>query len=99
MAGQASGGQKLTPNPNVSAPVNRGGDRWGANGGDGVPIGGGATDQTGFVRPIAVQQSYSETASNLLIGAPSLNVQGQESRAALSGQTNPNTLTPDSNQG
>lgn len=37
MAGQASGGQTLTPNPNVNAPAGFGGDQWGANGGGITP--------------------------------------------------------------
>jgi hypothetical protein len=99
VTGQASGGQKLTQNPNVTATAGFGGDRWGANGGGIAPVGGGATDQTGYVKSVAAQVSDGELAANLQIGTPNLNVKGQESRAALSGQTNPNTLTPGSNQG
>lgn len=40
MAGQASGGQQLTPNKNVTAPAGVGGDLWGANGGGITPVGG-----------------------------------------------------------
>jgi hypothetical protein len=39
-AGQASGGQTLTPNWNVNAPAGRGGDVWGAFGGGVTPING-----------------------------------------------------------
>jgi hypothetical protein len=37
--GQASGGQQLTPNLNVTATAGLGGDRWGANGGGITPVG------------------------------------------------------------
>lgn len=95
MAGQASGGQVLTPNPNVTAVAGMGGDVWGANGGGAVPIGGGATDQTGYVKPIAITPSDGETATNYIPsalpaaakGSPTRTVLGQESNTALSNQT------------
>jgi hypothetical protein len=34
----ANGGQTLTPNPDVFALVQMGGDTWGANGGGAVPV-------------------------------------------------------------
>jgi hypothetical protein len=37
--GSASGGQNLTPNPNVLARAGYGGDVWGANGGGATPYG------------------------------------------------------------
>ena len=66
MSGSASGGQKLTPNPNVFALVQMGGDTWGANGGGAVAIGGGATDQTGYLKPLAITPSDCETAENYI---------------------------------
>lgn len=71
MAGQASGGQQLTPNRNVFAPagISSGagigfGDRWGANGGGITPVGGGVTGQTGYDKSVAVTLSDGETATN-----------------------------------
>jgi hypothetical protein len=93
MAGQASGGQTLTPNPNVSAPAGLGGDLWGANGGGITPIGGGVTGQTGWDERIAPAQVRGLTAGNLELspipvnakGAPTQSVVTQESNATLSG--------------
>lgn len=93
MAGIVSPGQTLTPNPNVLAVAGTGGDVWGANGGDAVPIGGGATDQTGYVKPIAITPSDCETATNYMPSAlTARTVIGQESNAALSGQTSDSAL-------
>jgi hypothetical protein len=88
-------GQNLSPNPNVYAPVyGYGGDKWGANGGDQNPIGGGATDQTGYLKPVAVTLGSAESATNYLDpGLSTTNVPTQKSRLsnlnsdALSGQT------------
>lgn len=66
MAGTVSPGQTLTPNPNVFAPVQMGGDTWGANGGGAVAVGGGATDQTGYVKPIASTMADGESATNYM---------------------------------
>jgi hypothetical protein len=85
MAGQASGGQQLTPNNNVTAVAGMGGDVWGAFGGGAVPIGGGVSGQTGFGKPISATLSDGETATNYLQGTPS--VKALESNTALSGQT------------
>ena len=90
MAGQVSGGQKLTPNPNVFALVQMGGDTWGANGGGAVAVGGGATGQTGYVKPVAITPSDCETATNYIpsvLRAQIPTVLGQENNAILSGQT------------
>jgi hypothetical protein len=90
MAGRASGGQQLTPNQNVFALVQMGGDTWGANGGGAVAVGGGATDQTGYVKPIAITPSDCETQTNYIpsmLSAVPRTVIGLESNAALSGQT------------
>lgn len=90
MAGQVSPGQKLTPNPNVFAPATMFGDKWGANGGGQVAVGGGATDQTGYVKPIAITPSDCETATNYLPFSPQAkteSVKSGQSNAALSGQT------------
>jgi hypothetical protein len=86
MAGTISPGQILTPNPNVLAVAGMGGDVWGANGGGAVAIGGGATDQTGYVKPVAITPSDGETATTYLPGGPRT-VLGQENAALLSGQT------------
>ena len=95
MAGSVSPGQKLTPNPNVFAPATMFGDKWGANGGDQVAIGGGATDQTGYVKPIAITPSDCETATNYIpstLNALTRTVVGQESAALLSNQTQDSAL-------
>ena len=64
MAGQASGGQQLTPNPNVFARASLGGDVWGANGGGATAIGGGVAGQAGWDERIAPAQSRGQTAAN-----------------------------------
>ncbi len=100
MAGYASGGQKLTPNPNVLAVAGNGGDVWGANGGGAVAVGGGAVDQTGYVKPIAITPSDCETATNYIPsalpvaakGPPVRAVLGQEAVGQLSNQTLDSTL-------
>lgn len=78
MAGQASGGQTLTPNRNVIAPAGRGGDRWGAFGGGITPVGVG--------KPLAATLSDGETANNYQDPAQSLGEQvsrGVQDRNAL----------------
>lgn len=94
-------GQNLNANPNVYAPAGygtffggSGGDKWGANGGDQVAIGGGATDQTGFIKPVAVTLGSAESATNYQDpGLSTANRPLQQSRLgllnsdALSGQT------------
>lgn len=99
MAGSISPGQTLTPNPNIFAPAGMGGDVWGANGGDATPVGGGATDQTGYVKPIAITPSDCETATNYIPSAlPKTartlvrTVLGQESNSLLSNQTKDSAL-------
>ena len=100
MAGQASVGQRLTPNPNVFAHAGTGGDTWGANGGGQVAVGGGAVDQTGYVKPIAITPSDCETATNYIPSALPVTakgpitrtVLGQENIGALSGQTQDSAL-------
>jgi|ERR1700731_3882603 len=92
MSGTVSPGQTLTPNPNVLAVAGTGGDTWGANGGGAVAIGGGAVDQTGYVKPIAITPSDCETATNYIPvvvnrAPPARSVLGQENIGALSGQT------------
>ena len=59
-------GQNLSADPNVFAPATRYGDKWGANGGDQVAVGGGATDQTGYLKPVVITPSSCETATNYL---------------------------------
>jgi hypothetical protein len=59
-------GQNLNANPNVFAHAGFGGDTWGANGGGQVAVGGGATDQTGYIKPVAITPSSAETATNYL---------------------------------
>jgi len=88
MAGKASGGQTLTPNPNVLAVGGNGGDVWGVNGGGAIAIGGGATDQTGYVKPIAATPSDCETPANFIPFPTSrqFTVLGQQNNASLSGQ-------------
>lgn len=63
-------GQNLSPNPNVFALVQMGGDTWGANGGGAVAVGGGATDQTGYLKPVAITPCDAEMATNFLDAAP-----------------------------
>jgi hypothetical protein len=80
MAGQASGGQKLTPNRNVTAPAGAGGDKWGANGGDINPMSGS--------KPLAATAADGETATNYIVSpkAP-LTVMSQESLGVLDKQS------------
>ena len=97
MGGSTPVGQLLTPNPNVFAPVQVGGDTWGANGGDAVAAGGGAVDQTGYVKPIMMTTADGETATNYIPSTvnrspPVRTVIGQESNAKLSGQTQDTSL-------
>jgi hypothetical protein len=88
-------GQNLSANPNVYAPAGYGGDVWGANGGDQNPVGGGATDQTGYLKPTAATPSGCETATNfqdqLPLGTTNLPTPatrlGQMNSDARSGQT------------
>jgi hypothetical protein len=87
-------GQNLSANPNVFAPATMYGDKWGANGGDQVAVGGGATDQTGYVKPMAITPASCESATNYQDpGLSTANVPTQKSRLsnlnsdALSGQT------------
>jgi hypothetical protein len=95
VAGQASGGQKLTPNPNVSALAGNGGDIWGANGGSATPIGNGVTGVKGWDERIAATISDGQTAANLEVqpipvkakGAPTQSVQSQTSNGSLSQQS------------
>jgi hypothetical protein len=63
-------GQNLNANPNVFAPAGFGGDKWGANGGDQIAIGGGATDQTGYIKPMAITPASAEAATNYLEPSP-----------------------------
>jgi len=91
---QSPVGQNLSPNPNVYAPATMYGDKWGANGGDQNPVGGGATDQTGYLKPMAITPSSCESATNYLDpGIVTANVPLLDSRlgllnkGALSGQT------------
>jgi hypothetical protein len=87
-------GQNLSANPNVFAIAQMGGDIWGANGGGAVAVGGGATDQTGFIKPVAVTLGSAESATNYQDpGLSTANRPLQQSRLgllnsdALSGQT------------
>lgn len=92
MTGQASGGQKLTPNPNVEALSGIYGDQWGANGGGATPIGGGVSGQTGWDERVAPAQSRAQTAENYQQspipltnrGAPTQSVLTKQANAALS---------------
>jgi hypothetical protein len=87
-------GQNLSPNPNVFAIAQMGGDTWGANGGGAVAVGGGATDQTGYLKPAVITPSSCETSTNYLDpGLSTTNKPTPDSRLgrlnkdALSGQT------------
>jgi hypothetical protein len=100
MAGTISPGQTLTPNPNVLAVAGMGGDVWGANGGGAVAIGGGVTGQTGYGKPVAATLSDGETATTYMQSTQTANfpsVKGQESNAAVSGQTLDSTLASGGN--
>jgi hypothetical protein len=88
-------GQNLSANPNVFAIAQMGGDIWGANGGGAVAVGGGATDQTGYLKPVVITPSSCESATNYLDpGLSTTNRPAPGSRLgrlnsdALSGQTN-----------
>jgi hypothetical protein len=65
MAGIATGGQTLTPNPNVNAPAGYGGDLWGANGGGITPIGNGVTGIDGWDERVAATFSDGQTQANI----------------------------------
>ena len=87
-------GQNLSANPNVFAIAQMGGDTWGANGGGAVAVGGGATDQTGYLKPVVITPSSCEMATNYLdTGNGTANTpitatrQGLLNSDALSGQT------------
>jgi hypothetical protein len=88
-------GQNLSANPNVFAPATMYGDKWGANGGDQVAIGGGATDQTGYVKSVVITPSSCESAANYVdagVGttnapAPDASRLGRMNNDALPGQT------------
>jgi len=95
MAGTASVGQQLTPNPNVFAHAGTGGDTWGANGGGQVAAGGGVTDQTGYVKPIASTLCDGETATNYIAPAQiprTGSMLSRESNGSSSGQSLDNTI-------
>jgi hypothetical protein len=79
MAGQASGGQALTPNTNVSAPAGIGGELWGRFGGGIAAI--------GTPKPVAATVSDGETAANYGADAVPNSVIGAEATGALGGQT------------
>jgi len=88
-------GQNLSANPNVFAVAGMGGDVWGANGGGAVAIGGGATDQTGYLKSVVITPSSCETATNYLdpsvstVNRPISDSRlGRQNKDALSGQTN-----------
>lgn len=108
MTGQASGGQQLTPNPNVEAISGIYGDQWGANGGDSTPIGGGVTGQSGWDERVAPAQGRAMTAANYeqspipttALGAPTQSVLTQQARSALSALARDDSLLANgSNQG
>jgi hypothetical protein len=67
MAGSASGGNKLSPNRNVTAVAGNGGDKWGANGGGITPIGGGVTGQAGWDTPEDNALTTGQTQTNYLV--------------------------------
>ena len=89
-------GQNLSANPNVFAIMQMGGDTWGANGGGAVAIGGGATNQTGYLKPVAITPASCETATNFLDSLPLATKNtptpatrlGRLNSDALPGQTN-----------
>jgi hypothetical protein len=108
VAGQASGGQTLTPNRNVNAPAGFGGDKWGANGGGITPVGNGVTGPTGWDERVKAAQSNGATAANYeqspipitVKGAPTQSVLTQQSNAALAGTSFDDALAAGgSNQG
>lgn len=108
MTGQASGGQTLTPNPNVTAPAGRGGFLWGANGGGIVPIGGNVPGQTGWDERVAPAQGRGQTAGNYeqspipiaASGASTQSVMTKQSNATLAGSSFDDALAANgSNQG
>jgi hypothetical protein len=96
LAGQASGGQKLTPNPNVTAVAGVGGDKWGANGGGITPIGGGVTGAKGWDERIAATLADGQTAANYqtnsILGVATITALSQQGVGALSGSTFDDTL-------
>lgn len=82
MAGSASGGNKLSPNRNVTAVAGNGGDKWGANGGGITPIGGGVAGQPGWDTPEANALTTGQTQTNYLTTGPA--TRGTPTRSILS---------------
>lgn len=92
MAGQASGGQQLTPNRNQSAaPAGVGGDTWGAFGGGITPVGNGVTGPTGFDERVVVTAANGQTAENYIVDGNNRALLGEQSIGAFGG-----TLADDS---
>jgi hypothetical protein len=83
VAGQASGGQTLTPNRNVSAPAGFGGDKWGAFGGGIAPV--------GTVRTVKQTLSNAQTGADYIFDANNQVVMGGLSNGAVSGVTTDST--------
>lgn len=100
MAGVASGGNRLSPNRNVTAVAGNGGDKWGANGGGIGPIGGGVAGQTGWDTKEANALSTGQTQTNYLTtgpatrGTPTRDVLSDMTRGALSAQAADTSLAP-----
>jgi hypothetical protein len=69
MTGTATGGQKLTPYQNVVAPAGRGGDRWGANGGDITPVIGPLPALANAARGIRQVDAVYDVKNNLTVQA------------------------------
>lgn len=92
MTGSVSGGQKLTPNPNINAPAGRGDGRWGANGGGITPIGGGTSGQTGWDTPEGEALSRGITATTYQFDKNKRSVEQGLSNTALKTSTADSSL-------
>src|SRR6202035_488813 len=77
---RASGGQNLTPYQNVFAPVQMGGDLWGANGGGATPVGGPLPVLANAARGVRQVDAVYDAKNNVT-------VQGGMSRGAVNTKT------------
>jgi hypothetical protein len=87
----ASGGQNLTPYQNVFAPAGFGGDRWGANGGGQVAVGGPLPALANAARAVRQADAVYDAKNNVT-------VQGGMSRGAVSTQTADQVYADDSSK-
>jgi hypothetical protein len=85
---KVTGGQKLTPYPNIFAPAGMGGDLWGANGGGIAPV-------TGPL-PVLANVSNGVRALDNTFSANSQTIKAGLSNGAVSGKTADQVYADDS---